>query len=350
MQQPPCREAPVPATPALSVLIVTRDSTAYIGRLLAGIRAECRQIGAEVIVLDNASSDGTPALIERDHDWVTLRCCLINLGVSVATNLAARLASAPVLLLLHPEALPAPGSLHIGLTKMQAHPDVAVAGGCLVLPRPARPPARRTGTLRLAKALALAGLATPRPGSLFGRFAGEGGEPGPQADAPWVSGPLLFLHAGAFRALGGFDERFFQYYEDVDLCRRARQAGWRVCHWRALRARPLAPKRAQPQQGTVPPQVPSPGGEPASGVTPAARSPLARWHIRSRLLYFRKHHGWAAAWLVNRTARAWHALLAWHHRRRQRPAEAEEAHWLTAQLRHAWTDTLGGRVSPPRPW
>jgi GT2 family glycosyltransferase len=138
-----------------------------------------------------------------------------------------------------------------------------------------------------------------------------------------------------FEVMGGFDERFFLYYEEVDLCRRISDLGLRVQYWPDLRVNHIGGESARTVQG---------------GTVSKSGSQLTLWRVRSGLLYYRKHHGWLVAWAVNRLERGWHALRAWNARRRGQQAKLQESAGLCAQLAQAWNETLGGRVSPPRPW
>lgn len=338
-------ESDVP-TRALSVLIVTRNSASRIGALLAGIRDECERNGAEVIVLDNASHDGTPDRVWREHPWVFLRRSLTDLGFAAAANLASRFAEGRVLLLLQPDALPAPGCITQGLALLRSEPGVAVAGGALLHSHDTPAAPARRGPAWLRERLALHGRTARQPHSpLFGRFERPAGDAGGPVNAAWVSGPFLFVRTEAFRSLSGFDERFFLYYEEIDLCRRARDAGWRVCHCPALQARPL--DRNLPHEG--PEEASDEGPQtlpPVFDLPPQADPRHGLWHLRSSLLYHRKHHGGVPTWIFHRLERGWQALQAW----RGCPRTAQDARQQLAQLRRAWDDTFGGRVCPPRPW
>jgi GT2 family glycosyltransferase len=182
----------------------------------------------------------------------------------------------------------------------------------------------------------LSGLAARFPRSRwFGRFDRSWADPGQAAIVDWVPGAFALIRRPLFNALNGFDERFFLYYEEVDLCRRIQAAGWRVMYWPALRVAHI-------------------GGESARTVTGEAvsssGSQLTLWRARSGLLYYRKNHGWLAAWAVNRLERNWHALRGWRARATGQVGKAMESATHRGLLARAWHDTLGGRVAPPRPW
>jgi hypothetical protein len=184
----------------------------------------------------------------------------------------------------------------------------------------------------------LSGLAARFPRSRWlGGLDRTWADPHQPAAVDWVPGAFALVRADLFRRLGGFDERYFLYYEEVDLCRRIARAGYTVMYWPWLRVQHI-------------------GGESARSVEGAAisrsGSQLTLWRARSALLYYRKNHGWLAAWLVNRVERSWHALRAWRAARGGGPhsAKVEESTRQRALLLRAWRDTLGGRVAPPRPW
>ena len=150
-----------------------------------------------------------------------------------------------------------------------------------------------------------------------------------------MPGAFALMRHALFDRLGGFDERFFLYYEEVDLCRRVQAAGLRVMVWSDLRVRHIGGESARTVQGAA---VSRSGAQ------------LTLWRARSGLLYYRKNHGWPTAWAVNRLERGWHALRGWRARLTGQLPKAAESATQRGLLAQAWRDTLGGRVAPPRPW
>ena len=108
----------------LSILIVTYNSAHLIGALLEKVHTELQEFDGEVIVLDNASRDGTAELVREHFPWALLIASEENLGFAAGNNLAAAHARGRALLLLNPDAGPAPGSLARGVALMDEHPDV----------------------------------------------------------------------------------------------------------------------------------------------------------------------------------------------------------------------------------
>ena len=84
-----------------------------------------------------------------------------------------------------------------------------------------------------------------------------------------------------------------------------------------------------------------------------AGAQLTLWRIRSQLLYYYKHHGALATWLVAQPESLWHRLRAWKNAAATDEggkAKAEESRTMVKLFKQAWRDTQGGRLSPPRPW
>lgn len=208
----------------VSIIVVTADSGVSSRACVARALASCAPV--EVIVVDNASRDGVPQALERafaGDPRVRVIYNGANLGFGPAVNRAARQARGDALLILNPDCLLEPGTLPRLLAVLDAHPDAGIVGavGCAADGTP-DPASRRRDPL-LARAL----------NTLMRRAQREGinvAGPIPRAtlDVENLSGALMLLPAAAFARLGGFDERYFLHCEDLDLCRRARDAGFRV--------------------------------------------------------------------------------------------------------------------------
>jgi GT2 family glycosyltransferase len=324
----------------LSILIVTYNSLRFVDALMQGLSREIASLPAgqraEIVVVDNASHDGTADAIAERHPDVKLVRSPRNLGFAAGNNLAARHAEGRVLLLLNPDALPEPGCLPRSLALMDASPGVGMAGARLLDPEGQTQPSARMFPSLLIEALSMSGLASRFPGSrFFGQFDRGWADPAQAAAVDWVPGAFALVRRDLFLALGGFDERFFLYYEEVDLCRRIHAAGLSVQYWPELRVRHIGGASARTVVGAT---------------VAKAGSQLTLWRARSGLLYYRKNHGWALAWAVNRLERGWHALRGWRAAWRGQDQKAAESARHRELLARAWNDTLGGRVSPPTPW
>ncbi|MCV2368867.1 glycosyltransferase family 2 protein [Roseateles oligotrophus] len=320
----------------LSVLIVSYNSHRLLPALLHLLKHELAPLNAEVLVVDNASHDGSAELVEKDFPWVRLLRSAHNLGFAAANNLAARAATGRHLLLLNPDALPEPGTIARGLTLMNSDAGVGLAGGQLRDEQGRIQPSARMFPSLPQEAIVLSGLAAKFPRSRwFGHLDRSWADPAKSAAVDWVPGAFALIRHDLFELLSGFDERFFLYYEEVDLCRRIQAAGYGVMYWPELRVRHIGGESARTVQGET---------------VAKAGAQLTLWRARSGLLYYRKNHGWLAAWCVNRLERGWHALRALLALRKGQTEKAQESTLQQGLLARAWRDTLGGRVAPPRPW
>ncbi len=320
----------------LSILIVTYNSARLVGPLLTRMKAQLQDLNAEVVVVDNASRDDTVAVIRAAHPWVTLVASPVNLGFAAGNNLAAQHATGTNLLLLNPDAVPHDGALQRGLALMASHEGVGLAGGELRGSDHSRQPSARMFPRLRDELFTLSGMAARFPKSRFWARLDRGwADPEQAAQVDWIPGAFVFIPASVFKWMGGFDERYFMYYEEVDLCRRMARAGYSVWYWPELKAMHI-------------------GGESAKTVDQAriskSGSQLESWRMRSALLYYRKQHGWLGAvgllgvewsWVRLRQLKAWLT------------GQKDKAHDFSVhatQLVQAWRDTSGGRVSPSRPW
>jgi hypothetical protein len=204
------------------VIVVCADSGASLRDCVR--RALSSSVPLELILIDNDSSDGTPQSVEQAHA-AEPRLKVIynraNLGFGPAVNRAAAVARGERLLVLNPDCLLEPETLAHMLDILDAHPDAGIVGAVVCAADGTPDPAsyRRDPLLRRA----LATLAGARGGMNI-----EGEIPAGVVEAEAVSGALMLLPRKAFVQLGGFDERYFLHFEDLDLCRRARDAGYRV--------------------------------------------------------------------------------------------------------------------------
>ena len=320
----------------LSILIVTYNSRRLIHPLLTHLQQELAHLDAEVVLVDNASYDGTAQQVRAAHPWVRVIDSTTNLGFAAGNNLAARHARGRHLLLLNPDALPAPGALRRGITLMDQHPQAGLGGGELRGTDGSRQPSARMFPTLRDEFFTLAGLAARHPTSrLFGRLDRRWADPEQAALVDWIPGAFVFIPAAVWARLGGFDERFFMYYEEVDLCRRLQAAGLQVHYWPELKATHIGGASAR----TV-----------AQAQVSKSGSQLERWRMRSALLYYRKQHGPAAAALLHALERGWHRLRQLKARLQGRAGCAAEFDAHYRQLVQAWHDTAGGQRCPARPW
>lgn len=320
----------------LSILIVTYNSARLVGALLNRLQNQLQELHAEVIVVDNASKDSTVNLIRTEHPWVKLVASHDNLGFAAGNNLAAKHATGTHLLLLNPDAIPHEGSLRRGLELLGSHVQVGLAGGELRGPDNSRQPTARMFPRLRDELFILSGMAARFPQSaLWSRLDRGWADPEQAAQVDWIPGAFVFIPTAVFRQLDGFDERFFMYHEEVDLCRRMAKAGYSVWYWPEIKAMHI-------------------GGESAKTVDQAkiskSGSQLESWRMRSALLYYRKHHGWSGATGLLCIEWTWFKLRQIKAEMQGNVAKAKDFEQHADLLAQAWRDTAGGQTSPQKPW
>ncbi|HEX2043692.1 MAG TPA: glycosyltransferase family 2 protein [Acidimicrobiales bacterium] len=190
---------------------------------------------AEVVVVDNASTDGSgPALAAADPDAVFVPTGA-NLGFGRAANRGVAVTATPYVMILNPDALVHRGAVAALAAALDADEILAVVGPRVENPDGTLyPSARRFPDLGVAAGHAFLGLL--RPTNRFTRNYRMLDVDRTQAGAvDWVSGTCMLVRRSAFDAVGGFDEAYFMYVEDVDLCWRLWRTGWRVAYEPAAR-------------------------------------------------------------------------------------------------------------------
>ena len=316
-------------SPLLSVVIVSFNTRDLLRQCLTSLNEQSGGIQKEVFVVDNVSRDGSADMVEREFPDVELIRSDINLGFAAANNRAFRVAAGRYVVLLNSDAFLQAGALQRATQHMDEDQSIGI-GGARLLGRDGSPqPSGRLFPSPLNDLLSLSGLAGGYPSSkFFGRFDRTWANPEEAADVDWVPGAFSMIRRDALEKVGHFDENFFLYYEEVDLCRRMKKAGYRVRYWPDV-------------------VVVHYGGESSKTVTSlqlsTSGSQLALWRMRSAFIYYRKYH-LLSAWIAKALEQNWYRLRSLKNRK------SEESNTLVSLLGTAWSETAGGRTSPPRPW
>ncbi len=272
--------------PHISAIVVAHNSGAKLRRCLDSVRREAQREGitAEVLVVDNASSDGCTDDLAGEGVSVVRNGS--NRGFGAAANQGFRAARADKVLVLNPDARLTEGSLALLIDELDASPDYALAAPTLLLPDGKEQDSPRR-FYDLASVLA---QRTPFGRTRAGRMARQThvmhGVPREEVGSvDWVTGAAMLLKKNAVAECGPFDERYFLYFEDVDLCRRLAGGG------RAVRFVSEAVVEHDFQRGSRR-QVPW--------------NPLLWHHVLSGVLYGLRWSGewWSARWWRSALTRA----------------------------------------------
>ena len=209
---------------APAVAVVSFDTKDVLEPCLESVRAARP---SELVVVDNGSADGSIELVRERFGEAVLIVNERNRGYGAAANQAIAACSAPVVLLLNSDTVLAPDALDALRRYLAEHADAAIAG-----PRLANADGSlQRSTLGYPSAFdMLLGetglhLLVGRTPGLRERFLRTWAHDAPRA-VPWLRGAALAIRRSAFDAVGGFDEDFFMYFEEVDLSRRLEAAGF----------------------------------------------------------------------------------------------------------------------------
>jgi N-acetylglucosaminyl-diphospho-decaprenol L-rhamnosyltransferase len=187
----------------------------------------------EVVVVDNASGEpggGGVALADDRAARVTVLRPGANLGYGRAANLGSAASTAPVVAVLNPDAVIEPGTAAAVLGRFAADPRLGAVGTRILNPDGTQYPSARTAPA-LADAVGHALLGTVAPENRFTRaYRQLDADPDRPRAVDWLSGAAIWLRRDALDEVGGWDERFFLFFEDVDLCRRLEEAGWGIAY------------------------------------------------------------------------------------------------------------------------
>ena len=193
----------------LSVIIVNYNTVDFLGRCLNSVASQS-SVTSEVIVVDNCSQDGSPDFLRKKFPWVDLIANDRNLGFSRANNQALKICKGRYVYYLNPDTEVRPNAFRQMVDFMDSHPDVGLAGTRLVYP---------DGSLQPS-------VENRYPGQRYTKNELKG----LKGDIAWVLGASMIARQSLIRTLEGFDEHFFLYGEDLDLCLRIRRAGWLIGH------------------------------------------------------------------------------------------------------------------------
>jgi len=222
------------STPTLSIVIVNYNTRQLLDDCLASIvAAEAPAGGLEVIVVDNASSDGSQALVREKYPAVQLIASEENRGFSAANNLGMDVANGRTILFLNSDTRLEPDALVKPLAYLDQQPKVGALTVRLIYPTGERDPDNHRGFPTPWNAIChFSGLSKlfpndPRFNGYFQSYKNM------QETHPVdvIAGSYMLMPMALCRELGGWDETYFFYGEDIDFCYRIREAGYQIIYY-----------------------------------------------------------------------------------------------------------------------
>jgi GT2 family glycosyltransferase len=224
-------QSPDGPAPDLSVVIVNWNTRELIRNCLASLARHLLGVDHEVIVVDNASHDGSPEMIAADFPDVRLIRNAENVGFGAANNQAMRLARGKWFLLLNSDTELVDDSVARLFARVRTAPGLGVAHCRLRFPDGRlQHSAYRFPSVRLAlfEGTGIYKLLPRRAGAIL---LGGYWDYEDERDVDWVAGAFMLLPREVFAQTGGFDERLFMYGEDLEWCYRIRDLGWRIRYY-----------------------------------------------------------------------------------------------------------------------
>ncbi len=212
---------------SLAIIIVSYNAREDLERCLMSLTQHAPATPHEVVVTDNASTDGTAEAVRSKFPAVSLRESGANLGFAVATNAAIRETDSDLILMLNGDSITPPGAIDALVDVLRTHDDVSVVGPRLV---------DGTGKVELSTGSMIGPVAELRQ-KVVGSLHRRGFAPASfwvrrrtrrEHYPDWVSGACLLVRRPDAEAAGLLDERYFLYNEDVDFCAAIRRRGGRV--------------------------------------------------------------------------------------------------------------------------
>jgi GT2 family glycosyltransferase len=253
----------------VSAVVVNYNGGELVDRCIGSLYREPSGLLAEIILVDNASRDGSLERVEHKYPGVKILKNEHNLGFAKANNQGIAVAGADAVLLLNNAAEVGEGAVRALADTMERNPRVGIVG-----PRLRNP----DGTLQYSygpfpSALRfLVDLPSEKSARCYDRTGYDEAH-----EVQWLTGACLLIRKRMLDEIGGLDEAFFFNFEDVDLCKRARAAGWRCCYA---------------------PQAEAIHHRGSSILSEDVRERIVIEKRRSQLRYFRKHAGAGSFYLM----------------------------------------------------
>lgn len=258
--------------PDVSIVVVTWNAKRYVLECLESLYAHPSSRATEIIVVDNDSSDGTPEEIRAAYPRVTLIQNEANVGFAKGNNIGIAAAKGRYLCLVNSDVVVPAGCIDTMLNYLEENPRVGLLGPRMLAPDGSIGLSVKNFPTVWNTFCCALGLHSLFPNSrVLGGFEPRGFCYSKSADVEVVSGWFWAVRREAIAEVGGLDERFFMYGEDMDWCRRFQQAGLRVAYCATAEALHY-------------------------GAASSSRTP-ARFYVemyRANLQYFRKHHAKAS--------------------------------------------------------
>ncbi|MFA5339469.1 MAG: glycosyltransferase family 2 protein [Candidatus Omnitrophota bacterium] len=214
----------------LSISIISYNVKDYLDKCLTSIFKEKKDLILEIIVVDNNSSDGSIAMVREKFPDVKPIGNKENLGFAKANNIAIKQSCGRYILILNPDTIVLPGSMQLLVDFLDKNSRVGAVGPKILNEDSSiQLECARNFPTPLIDFFILSSLYKRFPKSkIFGKYLMSYWDHNDGREVPLLSGACMLLRRSALEEVGLFDENFFMYTEDTDLCYRVKKAGWKV--------------------------------------------------------------------------------------------------------------------------
>jgi GT2 family glycosyltransferase len=211
-------------------VVVNFEAGPLLVECVTSVLADTSAGPMELVVVDNASRDDSIATLAAAHPDVRVVRSPGNVGYARAANLGTAVTKAPVVAVLNPDTVMEPGTAGALVSRLEGESRLAACGPRLHNPDGSDYPSARTmPSVPVAIGHGLLGMWWPT-NPFTARYRQLDADPALPRLVDWVSGAAIWLRRRALDDVGGWDERYFMYLEDTDLCWRLRDAGWEVAY------------------------------------------------------------------------------------------------------------------------
>lgn len=324
----------------ISIIIVSFNTKNLLIDCIESLKKEIKvlknkytAVQTEIIIVENGSHDGSDLMLKERYSDLELYFSKVNLGFGGGNNVGMRAAKGEFVILLNSDAFFLESSLLKSYELMLNNPKVGVGVGKLIGRDQMFQPSKRSFPSVLNDFLKLSGLENKYPHSkLFGRGDYLYESPNLERECDWGPGAFNITRNKVLKEVGLFDEVFFLYYEEVDLARRIKDAGYKIYYWPQI-------------------EITHIGGESAKSLDnnriAESGNQLTLWRLQSQYIYYKKHHGSFTAYCSKFMESSWSKLRIY------KSSDRTKKDYLLNHIKtisDAWNNTEGGKVSPPKPW
>lgn len=266
---------PNPQSPDLSIIIVSWNVSELLAACLGSIDGSRGKLNIEVIVVDSASTDGTPEMIAAQFPWVRLTACPENVGFPKGNNIGLEQANGRFILLLNPDTEIVGSALETMIAYLEANSSVGLVGPQLLNNDGSVQSSRRRFPTMGTAFFESTWLQPLAPKRLLSNYFMQDKDDGETAVVDWVTGACMLTRREVVQQVGGMDEAYFMYSEELDWCRRIKMAGRQIVYL--------------------------PAAQIVHHMGKSSDQAVTHRHInfnRAKLRYFRKYHGRMAAFVL----------------------------------------------------